>query len=178
MKRRFFGFASALSLLLCVATVVLWARSYWQTDEIVTYASEGCGITIVARGSLIHLYQPYATSYGGALKRQWRIGQPALTTEGVESMVETSGTAFRSGHFFTSMAHDEQWWSVPLWWFATPLALLLSLLPACWLWLRWRARRGHWQAAICRHCGYDLRASAERCPECGTPVPKKAEAAT
>ena len=54
------------------------------------------------------------------------------------------------------------WVFVPLWF----VMLLAALLPAGRLVARARAKLvippGH-----CRSCGYDLRASPERCPECG-----------
>jgi hypothetical protein len=57
--------------------------------------------------------------------------------------------------------------SVPYWF----LALLFAALPA-WRCVGWVSRRSRRRAGHCLACGYDLRASAERCPECGTlPTP-------
>lgn len=61
--------------------------------------------------------------------------------------------------------------SVPHWAIVVPLLVVPAFaIRLCLRCRRWLYRRRH---GLCARCGYDLRASPERCPECGTPVPRK-----
>jgi hypothetical protein len=52
---------------------------------------------------------------------------------------------------------------VPLWVIAAPFAVLPAVSAGAWLRRRHRVVRG-----LCLTCGFDLRATPQRCPECGT----------
>lgn len=80
-----------------------------------------------------------------------------------------------SWHFTNSHAHLNGTNVIfPLW---LPLALFF-LYPALREVARYheRARTRRRTAGLCVACGYDLRASTNRCPECGTPFPSQATA--
>jgi hypothetical protein len=59
-----------------------------------------------------------------------------------------------------------------------PFFLLTPMLPLAWVIAKSRSirrRRKRSISGLCVHCGYDLRATPNRCPECGT-IPAKKEA--
>ena len=61
---------------------------------------------------------------------------------------------------------------------ASRLIVPLMILPLAWAIAtcqrKWRRRK--WVPGLCPVCGYDLRASNDRCPECGTPIPSNSRA--
>jgi hypothetical protein len=70
-------------------------------------------------------------------------------------------------------------WFIPLgalFWYFTSTSLRLVLIPFAMVFLlvlwqvRWNANRRRSRVGLCEGCGYDLRASPERCPECGRSV--------
>lgn len=59
------------------------------------------------------------------------------------------------------MTFDRSVW-IPLW-----LPTVLLVIPVAVACRRWRLRRHREATGLCLTCGYDLRGSGSRCPECG-----------
>jgi hypothetical protein len=142
---------SVLSLLLCVATLSLWVRNYWTTDSL--EYSEG----------ILSFRRP--VEFGDEFR--WVIesshGSILLIRGTMSELFEPSAT-WRDWLGFGYLVAGESIRSVwiPHWF----LALLFAVLPALHLRALIRSRRLH-RAGYCPRCGYDLRATPERCPECG-----------
>ena len=87
---------------------------------------------------------------------------------GIYTNLDDWGTSTRPGALRVRVGREngDGWmWTVDYW----KLALLALVLPAYRLRLWMRSPR-HATAGLCAQCGYDLRATPDRCPECGEPA--------
>jgi hypothetical protein len=162
MTHRLLNFLTVLSLLLCIAAGVLWVRSYLRTDT----------VCVVRRPHLL-----YCETSRGALAVAWHTGVP-LTSEPVIQAAAEHGWAWevtpgRDAYRGIRRTLGFAWFYAATGGTAervvhVPLAALIAAaacLPAARAASRWRRRR---RSGVCARCGYDLRATPERCPECGT----------
>jgi len=181
--------AMVVSLLLCLGTVGVWVRSYWVSDRLTWYHWPPDGSRIdsdylwVSRGGLQRTsmrtevsitewtdprhfqYEhsqatryPFYQSNSDLTLSPWIRRYAAL---GFEVIPESSEPLHRDREPRSSIFI----FTLPLY-FPT---LLFALLPAHYF-LRVRRRRriaSRRARGCCVFCGYDLRASAGRCPECG-----------
>ncbi len=171
MKRWLFNIAAGVSLLGCVAITLLWVRSYWVIDEFpdrsamprnqpvpdsdhwhwLASSSRGricLGLTFGKFG-----LARYRATPSDSLLNYWREYKGS-------KLVNVNGKQY-------FMWFEDEWSIV----FPHALALLLmGILPAVTV-FRFFRRRDEKPFMCCRKCGYDLRATPERCPECGTLIP-------
>ena len=160
MRRRFrilLDGLAGLSFGFAVLVAVLWVRSYWYTDYLQVFGMQ----------TMLQL----CSSRSGASVVLTPVPAPAYALRRFDFQVTGWGTSFEPAGF-----HSRPYGPWTQWWVTLPHGLIvvpLLLLPAHAWWRRLRPMTD--QNRRCRACGYDLRATPERCPECGA-IPPTQEA--
>ena len=179
VKSSLFRILSALSLLLGVVAVGMWVRSYvgyegMQLKKVAgsygrperrvvqILSSQGAVSVEYTYEDCIRRYMdPYEMPQLG---KGWM-----LTTERKPAeRLEVGGGWMGFGWRFEAQVHPTRMErytrivAVPYWF----VVVVSGVLPAVWL-RRGGRRRHRVRHGLCVNCGYDLRASGERCPECG-----------
>lgn len=183
MLRRFFPLASALSLVLFAAAVVLWVRSYWRYENVgrtsvESVRGERSDWTIRAVAcvwghlTVEHIETRNYWSLDPPVSCWHSYHSPTSRQQWVSQIYGGSPNALGFGRFRlkvtgykSQMVQTTTTLTVPLW----LVNAVCAILPATAVVRRWR--HAHRSASgCCIRCGYDLRATPDRCPECWTLV--------
>jgi hypothetical protein len=172
--RRALHFLLVLSLLISIASLIVWPLSYLLYVRIAHLGGSSTQHVWTAGGQLVWLFQTanglpefLATSGVGP---QWDIGAGRYHARHYDSVdrwnsfreslrfaARTTPMTLKSGRVVTQRQITIPFWPIA-WFFAMPPAIA---------WQRHRVRQRRIRAGLCLRCGYDLRASPDRCPECG-----------
>jgi hypothetical protein len=176
-----FNGLGTVSLMLCLATAVSWARSY----------------------NVLYIWSRFDTDSRsvGYREKDIRLDQGRVTVS-IDSFPQSQLNPWIApqGAGRWNLLHDPYWFAdrrryPPAWfvWFESSshtksggriwqfganlgvLAVCFAIFPAVLRvrYLRARRIRRLVSRSLCTRCGYDLRATPDRCPECGTVPPKK-----
>ncbi len=170
---------SVLSLLLCVATVGLWVRSYWVRDLIIFGRAGGnCHLVQSILGRL-HLQSGLDGGYSGGLSYYtdrlspqaiWNggtSGYPPVPVQWRFGCVWQYYTKYHMGFMQDAGFTTSHRLVVVPYWFP---AAIFAVLPV-WRLTHWVRRRHRNKAGLCRRCDYNLTGNTSGiCPECGTPI--------
>ena len=176
--------ATAVSLVLCVATGAMWAGSYpgerWATSggprEVAVIVHRGRAL-VEARSHSVAAYPGVRPTRARGVNERDLALPPGWQHDPVRAGLWEA----RAGETVLGFGRQSVWFwradvpagvyriergenvAFPLW---LPLGAFAAL-PAVG-WLRSRVARERARAGLCVACGYDLRATPGRCPECGT----------
>jgi hypothetical protein len=198
--------AIALSLLLSLGSIVLWAMTWdgyvfglrqwlvenpsWARSRFVSVLASKGGVSVaigsnwwsqefIAVAGTSHANRGFPLSFGRNQNYYPYPSDGFGNLVGVRQYVKGAGFAWvrtEAGPPPTPPAPqqtaprlgtDAVYLVAPLWFLTT----VFGVCPVAAL-VRWRQRRrAKGRKGLCRRCGYDLRASPDRCPECGMPLP-------
>ena len=178
MKRRLFNLLAAVSLVLCLSMGILWIRSYFAQDSLNLIFADNSANRAVAIGlgsnrGCLTIGRAVLTSTIKSLKYPYNKTRLSCETS-APTLVNTSRMGFwqmlgfdrHTGSMGGTYSMISATLTLPHWVF-----VITVLVPLCCVWFRRLRRTRRVSLSLCAECGYDLRASKDRCPECGTAIP-------
>jgi hypothetical protein len=185
LRRILINALAGLSLLLCMAAVGLWVRSSWYFADRVSWVRAGgvpvLNVVELDRGRIV-VFRAVPVDDSGQIvgaETEW-------LTEDWRPHADWDVVPAGTGVMLSYVAFDEGTWrwgglvyqrersislhqairfrvlAVPLWMIGAASAVLPCVRAIDFVRRRRRYAQGH-----CPACGYDLRATPDRCPECG-----------
>jgi hypothetical protein len=166
--------ATIVSLLLCVATVALWVRSRWLVDYVTVldlqtfegmFCSHHDGLKLMPKHRHSLVGEPYPSTYGWVVM--------SVPVPNADPVIRPEYGRYAYGFGWERRTLRIQWgggsYTDELYGLLLPhwaAVVVTAALPLSVTAARRRARR-RTQLGLCPACGYDLRATPDRCPECG-----------
>jgi hypothetical protein len=165
VRRKTFNLATAISLVLCIPITTIWITSQLRTDHFLRLSWSEKDRRYTSLGLYWdggRLGGSYRWEYLQPSDKSWKPGEKPFWMHHSE---EAGDLGWRWWFYFHSDDVDREtgFVGMRLW----PIVLLTALFPALKM---MRIMRGsvRLREGLCPTCGYDLRATPERCPECGT----------
>lgn len=166
MRQRYVSFLAVFSLVCGIGLTGMWIRSLWSTD-LVYFTCGPAFCQLCSQDSTIYVEitidcRPFSCAPHFSSQPSGQT-QPASTfnwrTLGfgwVSTIINYAGMP--PGLRYRVLRLPD--------WFLVAMTGVMAIVWA----IRRRRRRLYAQKGFCIQCGYDLRASKDRCPECGTPI--------
>lgn len=190
MRWWLFTMIAGLSFVICVTTAAIWMRSYRTADSVAllhwSYGprsdTEHVWSMTSARGGMRIQYQSDVCVKGTSetmRPQPWHTAHPSPMYPFFGERSSAPGA--KQPCFMVQIGFD-----VASTRSGDPPEIIRGVIAPHWFWVissavvpmicagRYCARRGRRhreKMGLCLGCGYDLRASKDRCPECGTPMP-------
>ena len=155
MRTRLLRIAVWLSAVVCALCLYAWVRSY-APDNLAVRSHGGKLLVVFADG-------PFG-AYNDRAKQTYRSSRQVWLDYNrmAQRRWEALGFAYAAADFANG---SFRMIGVPF----PVLVLLTAPAPVWWAWHARRQRRRN-REGCCANCGYDLRETKGRCPECGTEV--------
>jgi hypothetical protein len=168
--------AATLTVLAIIVALLWWTSQYGQPSVTVAFHDGGSWGSVAYANQLVlsrrsgrraNATMPYSATTAQRGIRLRYLPAPEtvlLTKEGSPPWAQRLGFDWMTTNWGVGVYNEQSQRLVVPFWFL----LALTAIPPIFLFHRAHTIRHRVGNSLCPRCGYDLRASPDRCPECGT----------